>query len=67
MTLAESLPIELERVIILREEYKSLEGGAGNIGAAMMTVAIDHAQKSQIEGDVIQMLVAHERLKEITG
>lgn len=63
--LMEGLLEEMNRVRETIAEYKSLPKNAGMIGAALMEIDIKNAEEAISEGDVIKMLSAYEKLKEI--
>jgi hypothetical protein len=61
--LMDGLLKEMNRVRELITEYKSLPGGAGMLGASLMAINIQMAEKAISNGDVIEMLVQYEKLK----
>lgn len=65
-TLGEALPREMARV---RDEvmpaYLAI-GPAGAFALTMMRAALDDAAKAMVDGDVVAMLGAYERLKGFT-
>lgn len=66
-SLAEAIQDEIKRVGKLRDQYLSLPGGVGQIGATMMKVSIDEAVKVLAENNVIDSLRVYEDLKGFTG
>jgi hypothetical protein len=54
---------EMNRVRELIKEYRDLPGGVGNIGAALMQININNAEKAIREGDIIKELEAYGELK----
>lgn len=64
MNVAEKLASEIERVTVLREQYKSLDGTPGvNVKPAVytMTLAIDAAKEAAgIDDAEIQIAALHE-------
>lgn len=65
--LIEGLHKEMNRVRELKAEYESLPGGAGFMGASLMKVSLQMAEKAIEEGDIVKELKAFEDLKSITG
>lgn len=79
-TMAQALPDELERVVILRERYRQLAAATSARQAAradwarsdfqpaivMMTAAIDSAKAALASGDVLHVLQAHAQLQGFT-
>lgn len=71
-SLAEALPDELERVTVLREEFRGIQRVADAKGwsvitapqIAMMTAAIEAGKAALASGDVVAMLHAHAILKD---
>jgi hypothetical protein len=61
--LIEALFKEMNRVRELIVEYKSLPGGVGNIGAALMQIDITNTERAITEGDIIKELQCYEKLK----
>jgi hypothetical protein len=78
--MAQALPDELERVIILRETYRHEAARARVLQSAradwarsdfgpaitMMTAAIDSAKAALASGDVLHVLQAHAQLQGFT-
>jgi len=60
-TLGDALPREIERCQELLTQYAAI-GSAGIFGAMMIKEEISAALKSMIEGDVVAMLRAYEKL-----
>lgn len=65
--LIEGLQVEMNRVRELIAEYEALPGGVGFIGASMMKISIQNAEKAIASGDVVKELQAFEDLKKCTG
>ena len=65
MNLAESLPMEQQRVRALLPTYDSIPTGV--FAATMMRQALSRAEKAAASGDVIEMLRSCEELKGFTG
>ena len=63
MNLMESLHAELKRARELLEMYESIPTGA--FGAAVIRKTIKHAEASIQDGDVVEMIKAHEHLKKL--
>lgn len=63
-TLGEALPEEIKRVQEIIIEYRSIPKGAGNIAATFMQHDVDMAVKVLAEGNVVDMLVYYDILKE---
>jgi len=61
-TLGDMLPKEIERCQELLVTYASI-GPAGAIGAMFIRQDIAAAHKAMMEGDVVAMLQAYEKLK----
>lgn len=62
-TLGDALPKEIQRCQELLGIYKSL-GHAGAFGHAMISADIAEAHKAMMEGDVVAMLRAYNKLKD---
>jgi len=58
---------EMNRVRELITEYESLPNGAGIFGATMMKRNIKMAELSISSGDVVDMLIQYQELKECTA
>ena len=58
---------EMNRVRELITEYKSLPNGAGMFGATIMKHKIEVAERSISSGDIVDMLIQYQKLKECTG
>lgn len=54
---------EMNRVRELIQEYKSIPGEAGMIGAALLKINIQDAERAISSNDVAQMLLCYEHLK----
>lgn len=67
MNLIELLAREIERVSKLQTQYDELPGGAGRIASALIQVSLNKAHTAMGTGEALDMLVAFEDLKEITG
>ena len=63
-SLGESLPVEMARVRTVLGHYKEI-GPAGMFGAASIELALQAADKAVIDGDIVEMVRAYKRLKEI--
>jgi hypothetical protein len=61
-TLAEALPEEIQRCQELLTQYAAI-GPAGTIGAMFIRQDIAAAHKAMMEGDLVGMIRAHEKLK----
>jgi hypothetical protein len=61
-TLGDALPLEIERVRELIDQYKAC-GPGGQFGVVMMTRDIEAAEKATREGDTIGMLRAYTQLQ----
>jgi hypothetical protein len=61
-TLGESLPLEIQRCQDLLVQYKAI-GPVGAFGHAMISAEIAEAHKAMMEGDLVGMLRAYEKLK----
>lgn len=64
MTLGDQLPKEIARVQEILGHYIAI-GPSGMFGAAFIRQDLAAAQKAMIEGDVVAMLRAYTKLKEI--
>jgi hypothetical protein len=62
-TLGEALPEQQARVRRLIGIYREI-GPTGAFAIAMMEDALQRADKAAISGDVVEMMRAHEELKE---
>jgi hypothetical protein len=62
-TLGEALPEQQARVRRLIGIYREI-GESGSFAIAMMEAALQRADKAAISGDVVEMMRAHEELKE---
>lgn len=62
--LMDGLFSEMNRVREIVKEYDSLPNNAGAFGSALMRLSIQNAENAIKDNDVIQMLVAYEKLKE---
>lgn len=62
-TLGHALPKEIARVQELLGEYIAI-GPAGQFGAAMLRQKLAHATQAMAEGDLVNMIQAHQELKE---
>lgn len=66
--LGDALPKEQARVRELILQYRDpMLGGAGELAARMMEVALQEADKAVMSGDVVRMIQAYEELKGFTG
>lgn len=65
-TLADALPKEMVRVREILGYYKEI-GPAGMFGAAFIEQDLRAADKAVMSGDVVEMLKAYKKLKEIEG
>jgi hypothetical protein len=71
-TLADALPREIARVSAIRDDYRDMARAhpeiawATNITIAVMEASIHRAIKACASGDVVEMLQAHQDLKEYT-
>ncbi len=65
-SLAEALPEEQKRVREILGHCKEV-GPAGLFGVAMIEKSLEMADKAVMSGDVTQMIVAYNDLKEISG
>jgi hypothetical protein len=63
-TLADALPKEMARVRDVLGHYKAI-GPAGMFGAAFIEQDLRAADKAVMSGDVVAMLKAYNKLKEI--
>jgi hypothetical protein len=62
--LMEGILSEMNRVRDIIKEYEHpMLNGAGNLAAALMKVDIKSAEKAISSGNVIDMIVAYEKLK----
>lgn len=67
ISLAEAMPVEINRVRALQDEYKSLRGQPGVIvepQIAMMEQSIVEGIEALGSGDVVRILRAHQALKD---
>lgn len=63
-SLAEALPLEIERVKELIKLYEDpMLKGAGDLACALMKMDIDKAEKATQEQDTVAMLRAYQELK----
>lgn len=62
-TLMDGLFDEMNRVRELITEYKSLPGGVGNLGAALMEINIKEAEQAIKNNDVVEMIRSYSSLK----
>lgn len=65
-TLAEALPLEQARVREILGHYRAI-GPVGMFGAAFIEADLREADAAVMSGDVVRMLRAHAKLKEIEG
>jgi hypothetical protein len=63
-TLGDALPEEQARCRELLEQYRGI-GPAGAFGAAMIEAALRKADVAVMSGDLLAMIVAYQRLKEL--
>lgn len=63
MTLAEALPLEMDRVRKVIAVYRTVPNGA--LAALLMEADLTIADQAIADGDVIAMLLAYETLKEV--
>ncbi len=63
-TLGEKMPQEQARARELLGAYKEI-GPAGQFGAVMIEDALKQADRAVISGDVVAMITAYQRLKEL--
>lgn len=61
-TLAEALPQEMARVRVVLGHYREL-GPVGSIGAMLIELDLQAADRAVMSGDVVAMLQAYEKLK----
>ena len=66
MNMVEGTLAEIDRVREIIKLYKSLPNNAGFIGVSMMEVDIEMAEKALGSGDVVRIVQAYNRLKEIS-
>lgn len=65
-SLAEALPLEIERVIEVRRQFEELRGLPNVIvepQITMLNASISRALKASTSGDVVEMIRAYEELK----
>lgn len=65
-SLAEALPREQARVREILGYYEEI-GRAGMFGAAFIEAELREADQAVMSGDVVRMIRAYEKLKEIKG
>lgn len=65
-TLAQALPQEQARVREILGHYKEL-GPVGMFGAAMIEIDLREADAAVMSGDVVRMIQAYEKLKQVKG
>jgi hypothetical protein len=65
-SLAEALPKEMERVRVVLGHYKEI-GPAGMFGAGFIEADLREADRAVMSGDVVRMIQAYEKLKDIKG
>jgi hypothetical protein len=63
--LMEGLLSQMNRVRNVIKEYEQLPGGVGMIGASLMKIDIQKAERAIATGDVIQMLQCYSALERI--
>lgn len=63
-TLADALPKEMARVREVLGQYKEI-GPSGMFGAAFIEQDLRAADRAVMSGDVVEMLKAYKKLKEI--
>lgn len=63
-SLAEALPEEMARVRVVLGHYREI-GPAGMFGAAFIEQDLREADNAVMSGDVVRMLQAYQKLKEI--
>lgn len=63
VSLAEAFPREQQRLRDLVATYRSLPGGVGSFGAAMIEQVLRRADQAAIGGDVLAMLRSFEEMK----
>ncbi len=61
-SVGEDFPKQQERVRHLIDEYRSLEDGAGEIGAMIMDQVLARAAQAQSSGDIIRILQSYQEL-----
>lgn len=61
----EGLLSQMNRVRETIKEYEQLPGGVGMIGASLMKIDIQKAERAIATGDVIQMMVCYTALEGI--
>jgi hypothetical protein len=65
-SLAEALPREQARVREILGHYKEI-GPAGLFGAAFIEADLREADQAVMSGDVVRMISAYQKLKEVRG
>jgi hypothetical protein len=65
-SLAEALPREQARVREILGHYKEI-GPAGMFGAAFFEADLREADQAVMSGDIVRMIRAYEKLKEVRG
>lgn len=60
----DGLLAEIARVTAMIIEYRSLEGGAGNIAAFLMAADITNAKEAIATLDTVGMITAYQALKQ---
>jgi hypothetical protein len=65
-SLAEVMPKEQERVRVILGHYKEI-GPAGMFGAACIEQDLREADNAVMSGDVVRMIRAYQRIKEVKG
>jgi hypothetical protein len=65
-SLAEALPREQARVREILGHYKEI-GPAGMFGAAFIEADLREADQAVMSGDIVRMIRAYEKLKEVRG
>lgn len=66
ISLAEAMPLEQARVRVILGHYREI-GPVGTFGAAFIEQDLREADNAVMSGDVVRMLAAFQKLKEIEG
>jgi hypothetical protein len=65
-TLGDAIPKEMARVRKILGHYREI-GPAGVFGATFIELDLREADRAVMSGDPVAMLVAYQKLREITG
>lgn len=64
MNLVEAVQSEIKRVTEIIIEYRSIPGGAGNLGAALMQRDVDEAIRLLASSEAVELIGIYKKLQE---